>query len=190
MYVNGLSSNFNVSKSIFQKREQIKSDKDIADFQKIDSTNNSYNGPYLLKMGGLVSRALDDGANVTVYKTDSYTAENPMLRLVITSADGNETEQLIDPRTVDISNATDNEMLALNAYLVEEGKLDNSVYTSSVLSGTSISEVDLLTASNLKKNFLDNVKQVMEMQYNAHNIAGYAQCRKILGVYNSFMGIE
>lgn len=189
MYVNGLSNSSNILKSILQKRDQIKSDKETTNVQMVDSVNNSYNGPYLLKMGGLVSRALDDGANVTVYKTDSYTEENPILRLVTTSADGNEIEQLIDPRTVDISNATDNEMLALNAYLVEKGKLDNSVYTSSVLSGTSISKVDLLSASNLKKNFLDNVKQVMEMQYNAHNIAGYTQCSKILGVYNSFMGI-
>jgi hypothetical protein len=109
--------------------------------------------------------------------------------MVVTSADGNESEQLIDPRTVDISNATDNEMLALNAYLVEIGKLDSSVYTSSVLSGTSVSKVDLSSASNLKNNFLNNLNDVMIMQYNAHNLDGYAQCRNILGVYNSFMGM-
>jgi hypothetical protein len=36
---------------------------------------------------------------------------------------------------------------------------------------------------------LNNLKDVMIMQYNAHNLDGYAQCRNILGVYNSFMGI-
>jgi hypothetical protein len=158
-------------------------------FQVNDSSNEPYNGPYLLKIGGLVSRALDDGTNVTIYKSDSYTDENPILRMVVTSADGNESEQLIDPRTVDISNATDNEMLALNAYLVEIGKLDSSVYTSSVLAGTSVSKVDLSSASNFKKNFLNNIKEMMIMQYNAHNLDGYAQCRNILGVYNLFMGI-
>jgi hypothetical protein len=61
-------------------------------FQVNDSSNEPYNGPYLLKIGGLVSRALDDGANVTIYKSDSYTDENPILRMVVTSADGNESE--------------------------------------------------------------------------------------------------
>jgi hypothetical protein len=84
---------------------------------------------------------------------------------------------------------TARQMLALNAYLVEIGKLDSSVYTSSVLAGTSVSKVDLSSASNFKKNFLNNIKEMMIMQYNAHNLDGYAQCRNILGVYNLFMGI-
>lgn len=170
---NAATKNYNLTKEKFSFQTTLE--------------NSSYNGPYLLKMGGLVSRALSDGGNVTVYKADSYNENNPMLRLVTTSADGNETEQLIDPRTVDISNATDNEMLALNAYLVETGKLDDDVYTSSVLSGTSLSKVNLESASNIKKNFFDNLNELMKMQYDAHNFASYAQCNKILGVYNSFM---
>ena len=152
------------------------------------SGTSSYNGPYLLRMGGMVSRALSDGGNVTVYEAEGYSTENPMVKVVTTAADGQEYEQIIDPRTVDVSKATENEMLALNAYLVKEGKLDNNVFSSSVLSGPDLSDTDAPSAMNLKKNFLSNVKEMMEMQYNAHNLAGYAQYRKIWDVYNLFMG--
>lgn len=65
------------------------------------SEKSSYNGPYHLRMGGMVSRALSDGGNVTVYEADGYTSENPMVKVVTTSVDGQEHEQFIDPRTVD-----------------------------------------------------------------------------------------
>ncbi len=151
------------------------------------SEKSLYNGPYHLRMGGMVSRALSDGGNVTVYEADGYTSENPMVKVVTTSADGQEHEQFIDPRTVDISKATENEMLALNAYLVKEGKLDGNVYSSSVLSGADLSDADVSRVMNLKKNFFSNVKEMMEMQYNAHNFAGYAQYKKIWDVYDMFM---
>ena len=146
----------------------------------------TYCGTGHLRIGGMVSRALDKGANVTVYKSDSYTADNPILRIVTTSADGKENEQLIDPRTIDISNATQNEMLALNAYLAEQGKLDAGV-PSSILTGADVTPTDLERASNVRTNFLDIAKEMMEMQYRAHNYSGYALYRKYLGVYSAFM---
>lgn len=85
------------------------------------------------------------------------------------------------------SKATENEMLALNAYLIKEGKLDGNVYSSSVLSGADLSDADVSSVMNLKKNFFSNVKEMMEMQYNAHNFAGYAQYKKIWDVYDLFM---
>ena len=71
------------------------------------STTTSYAGTFNLKIGGLVSRALPDGSNVTVYKADSYTKDSPLLRVVTTSADGKESEQMIDPYKVDVTNATE-----------------------------------------------------------------------------------
>lgn len=152
-----------------------------------NATQSSFNGAYSLRMGGMVSRALSDGGNVTVYEADGYSSENPMVKVATTSVDGKEHEQFIDPRTVDISNATENEMLALNAYLVKEGKLDNSVYSSSVLSGANLSNANVTSVMNLKKNFFSNVKEMMEMQYNAHNYAGYVQYKKVWDTYNLFM---
>ena len=183
--INAISGGLGITRTAIKNREQNQIGKAVV--QTNDYTNSFYNGPAHLRIGGLVSRALDKGANVTIYKSDSYTEENPMLRIVTTSADGEEKEQLIDPRTIDISNATQNEMLALNAYLVDQGKLDGGVPTS-ILTGTDITPTDLAKASNLRSNFLDIARDMMEMQYKAHNYSGYAIYSKMLGVYESFMG--
>ena len=82
-------------------------------------------GTFNLKLGGLASHALSDGSNVTVYKAESYTKESPFLRVVTTLADGTQSEQIIDPQKIDVSNATETEMMALNAYLIDEGKLED-----------------------------------------------------------------
>lgn len=130
-----------------------------------------------LKIGGLASRALPDGSNVTVYKDDSYSKENPFLRVVTTSADGKEKEQIIDPKNVDISNATEQEMFALNAYLVDEGKLkNNDIYTAGIYTETGLSDI--------KKNFAVMIKELMEMQYNTNNLSGFAKYNRILSAYD------
>ena len=137
---------------------------------------SSYAGTFNLKIGGLASRALPDGSNVTVYKADSYTKASPLLRVVTTSADGKESEQIIDPSKVNISNATEKEMFALNSYLVEEGKLDNDVYKTGMFTDNGLSDT--------RKNFADIIKELMNMQYNANNLSGYAKYSKILNAYD------
>lgn len=137
---------------------------------------SSYAGTFNLKIGGLASRALPDGSNITVYKADSYTKDNPLLRVVTTSTDGKESEQIIDPQKVNISNATEKEMFALNSYLVDEGKLDNDVYNTGMFTDSSVSDT--------KKNFADIIKELMDMQYSANNLSGYAKYNKILSAYD------
>ena len=90
----------------------------------VASTNS---GNFNLKLGGLTSMAKPDGSNITVYKADSYTKDTPFLRIVTTDANGKETEQIIDPKEVDMTNATEKEMFALNAYLADEGIVDSAV---------------------------------------------------------------
>ncbi len=136
------------------------------------STNS---GNFNLKLGGLTSMAYPDGSNITVYKADSYTKDTPFMRVVTTDASGKETEQFIDPREVDISSATDKEMLALNEYFVYEGIAD-SAYTLGIFTDDS--------ATDTKKNFADILKELRNMQYKAGNFSGYAKYNKFLGAYD------
>lgn len=143
------------------------------------STTTSNAGTFNLKIGGLTSRALPDGSNVTVYKADSYTKDSPLLRVVTTSADGKESEQIIDPNKVDVTNATEQEMLALNSYLVDEGKLSNDVYRTGMYTDSSVSDA--------KKNFAAIIKELMDMQYSANNLSGYTKYNRILSAYDDFL---
>ncbi|MCM1220024.1 MAG: hypothetical protein NC548_36595 [Lachnospiraceae bacterium] len=132
----------------------------------------TYSGNFNLKLGGLTSMAKPDGSNITVYKADSYTKDTPLLRIVTTDANGKETEQIINPNEVDMTNATEKEMFALDAYLADEGITD-SAYTLGIFTDDSVTDT--------KKNFMDILKELRDMQYKAGNLSGYAK-------YNNYLG--
>jgi hypothetical protein len=143
-------------------------------------------GTGVLKLGGLTSRALPGGANVTVYKADGYSAENPLLRVVTTDASGKQSEQSIDPRRVNPSNATEDELLALNAYLADTGTLDSKGFQTGMglLGGTSANPRGRVHPS-VRRNFIAEASDWMVMQRNAGNLAGAARYGKLLDVYRS-----
>ncbi len=173
----------NVINSQLLKRNTVKDNKKLCAGAS-QQINNNFN----LKLGGEVSRALKGGSNVTVYKADEYTSENPLLRVVTTQSNGQQFEQTIDPRKVDILNATEDEMLALNAYLVDRGSLDDSVYRTSILDAND--EQSNFNHSDTRLDFISAVSEIMKMQYDTHNVAGYARYNKILNTYKSFMEIS
>lgn len=180
MNINGLNSGNYMVNNTFQKKENTKIGNATSDFQ------NSFNGIHTLVMGGLCSRGLNDGGCVTVYKAEEYSAENPVMRVVTRSADGHELEQFIDPTKVNPKNATENEMSALTAYLVDEKKLD-SVSALSVGAGAAKGTANVSNVSTEKKNFYALTEEMMKMQYACHNFAGYAAYKKILSAYDIFM---
>ena len=147
---------------------------------------NSFNGVHTLVMGGLCSRGLADGGCVTVYKAEGYSAENPIMRVVTRAADGQEHEQLIDPAKVDPASATRTEIDALAAYLVDEKKLD-SISALRIGAGAEKGTESFSTAFAEKKNFYAIAEEMMKMQYECHNFAGYASYQKILSAFDAFM---
>ena len=70
--------------------------------------------------------------------------------------------------------------------MVDQGKMGGNVYARDLF-GADISPTDLSQVLTVKKNYYDIAKEMMEMQYNAHNYSGYALYRKLPGAYSSFM---
>ena len=149
-------------------------------------SRNTFQGTHILVMGGLSSRGLIDSGCVTVYKAEEYSAENPIMRVVTRLADGQEYEQFIDPTKVNPTSATENEMSALLAYLVDEKQL-NSIDTLGVGAGASISTDTVSSVATKKKNFYDLTEEMMKMQYNCHNYVGYASYKKVLNAFDVLM---
>ena len=162
-----------------------------ANFSKTNSKSNEKfsdyfnvsNGEFLLRKGGLVSRALSDGSNVMIFKSDEYSTQNPVLKMSITDKNGKLSERLINANDINPKNASQNEMLALNAHLVEQGKIDD-IYTSSVLVGTDTSSVSL-EQSDIKRDFIASTRELMNMQKRAGNMEFYYKLEKILELYNT-----
>ena len=180
MNVNGINGINNGSYMPVQKRESPKTGNTAPGFQ------NSFNGVHTLVMGGLCSRGLVDGGCVTVYKADGYSTENPIMRVVTRAADGQEYEQLVDPAKVDPASATRTEIDALAAYLVDEKKLD-SMSALRVGAGAEKGTESFSTAFAEKKNYYAIAEEMMKMQYECHNLAGYASYQKILSAFDAFM---
>ena len=180
MNVTGLSNgSYRVNDTLPQK-DGVRTGKESTDFQ------NTFNGIHTLVMGGLSSRGLSDGGCVTVYKAEGYSSENPIMRVVTRAADGQEYEQFIEPTKVNPTGATENEMSALTAYLVEEKKLD-SVSALGVGAGAAKGTANVSNVSTERKNFYALTQEMMKMQYDSRNFAGYALYKKILSAYDVFM---
>lgn len=177
MNVNGISNGGYIS---VQKMGGPKTRNTSSGFQ------NSFNGVHTLVMGGLCSRGLADGGCVTVYKAEGYRAENPIMRVVTRAADGREPEQLVDPAKVDPVSATRTEIDALAAYLLDEKKLD-SMSALRVGAGAEKGTESFSTAFAEKKNYYAIAEEMMKMQYDCHNLAGYASYQKILSAFDAFM---
>lgn len=180
MNVNGLNNGAYMVNNSLQKRESAKTGNATSDFQ------DSFRGIHTLVMGGLCSRGLNDGGCVTVYKAEEYSAENPIMRVVTKSADGREQEQFIDPLKVNPTSATENEMSALTAYLVDEKKLD-SISALSVGAGVAKGTANVSNVFTEKKNFYALAEEMMKIQYACHNFAGYASYKNILSAYDILM---
>lgn len=145
-----------------------------------------FKGRHVLVKGGLSSRGLSDGGCVTVYKADETDAESKMMRVVTRTAEGQKYEQLIDPTKVDPTNATENEMSALLAYLVDEKKLDSSSALGA-LAGPGKESLNVFKVATEKKNFYALAEEMMKMQYDCHNFASYTARKKLLNAYDAFM---
>lgn len=167
----------------YKKNNMINADKKFASYYNMQTPIKHYT----LKMGGLVSRSLEDGGNVTVYKADDYTEENPLLRVVTASASGQEQEKIIDPRSVNPACATEDEMLALNAYLVETGVADNDIHTTIGIGAENRRDNSSYSHESTKLNYMSLVREMRDMQYLAGNRVGYAQYNKILSVYKDLI---
>lgn len=176
MNVNGLNS---ISNLTLHKIIPAKNDKGREGFSLNFSQKSSSQGGIHLFIDGISSCGTADGTNVTVYQSDSYSSDNPELKIVTIYPDGSKIENMVDPRNIDPSNATEIEMLALHSYLVMEGKTDIDISHTGIVSGTGISET--------KTDYMKVMNKLMMMQYNAHNLKGYMEYGKILGVYHSFL---
>ena len=182
MNINGISINYPMGYET-GRTQRTSTEKNFA------KNSYTYCGTFRLRMGGLSSMGLMSGANITVYKSDSYTEDNPILRIATISETGEENEYFLDPRKIDVTNASQCEIFALRTWLVDQGKMDSNVYARDLF-GADISPTDLSQALTVKKNYYDIAKEMMEMQYNAHNYSGYALYRGLLGAYDLFMKMQ
>ena len=120
--------------------------------------------------GAIFASGTPDGQSFSIYKADGYSADNPILNIKGTDKDGNSYEQQINPLTVDPSNASYTEMMAVNAYLVDIGKLDVNDFAP----------FERPTDDDLEKaDYLTSLREWRDTQYSVGNMEGYHKAAKV-----------
>ncbi|MCM1400051.1 MAG: hypothetical protein NC225_11295 [Clostridium sp.] len=114
----------------------------------------------------------DHDSSVTVYKAQDFDPSNPVYKVKAWDAAGNVTERLVDISKVDPSNCDELEMFAYSSHLTASGKCPTA---QSAFMGAKSNHDSERGGGSLfdKGNWMDIVKEIMQMQFHAGNLKGY-----------------
>ncbi len=133
--------------------------------------------------GQSIGAMADYDSSVTVYKTKDFDPANPVYKVKIWDDKGNVTERMVDISKVDPKNCDKIDMFAYSSHLSATGQCPNAQsafigaksYDNSTNDGGSLFE---------KENWLDIVKDIMQMQYNSSNLQGYLHYKQFWDFLN------
>ena len=126
-----------------------------------------------------------NGLLTTVYKTPDFDPENPVYKVKTWDTEGSVTERMIDVSKINTKNCDAYEMFAYISYLKDSGKGDYRETTgdfSLVWAVKNIGPDGLPRQCDYseKVNWVEVVQQIMQLQYDVGNMAGYMQFKKFL----------
>lgn len=123
------------------------------------------------------------GTSIAVYKPQDFDAANPVYHVKTWDADGNMTERMVDISKVDPRSSDEIEMSAYTWHLSNSGQCPNAFMKFASARSYAQSEQQKYTADSVfdKVNWVDIIRDFMQMQYDAHNMKGYLDYKKLLG---------
>lgn len=123
-----------------------------------------------------------ENTSMTVYQPRDFDPANPVYKVKIWDANGNVTERMVDISKVDPSNCDAIEMYAYSAYLSDSGKCPDALqrFMMAHAHHKDMSGKHGQDSLSCKENWLEIIKEVMEMQYKAGNLKGYMEYKKFL----------
>lgn len=128
--------------------------------------------------GEAIGAMADYNSSVTVYKTKDFDPENPIYKVKIWDADGNVTERMVDVSKVDPKNCDAIDMFAYSSHLTASGECPDAQSAFMGAKGNCSSSKDNFDLFD-KENWLDIIRDIMQMQCNAGNIQGYLDYKKV-----------
>lgn len=121
------------------------------------------------------------GYSATVYEPKDFDPTNPVYKVKIWDNEGNVTERMVDISEVSTEQSDYIDMFAYSNYLEKSGKCPGALSAfmgAGIISqGAGSRSYDELFG---KENWLDKVKEIMQMQYDAGNMEGYLNYKNFL----------
>ena len=127
----------------------------------------------------LTSVGYPDGSSASVFRAEGYTDGNPQYMVKHWGKNGEETEYFVNPTQVNPENASYIDMLAYSTYLDVTGQTKNAFGDFLTASGGVNGDLTYDAENiNTKMDFKSLVKEFMQAQYDAGNLAGYLSFKR------------
>ena len=124
------------------------------------------------------ARGLENGGSTTVYKPVDFDPANPVYRVRIWDAEGNMTERMVDISKVDSKNCDSIDMYAYASHLTDSGEFPDAQSTFIRASANPHGPGTVYDSPFDRSNWVDIVRDAMQAQYDAGNLAGYLDYKK------------
>lgn len=123
------------------------------------------------------------GVSIAVYKPQDFNDSDPVYHVKTWDADGNMTERMVKIFEIDPKHCDEVEMSAYTWYLSNSGKCPNAFLCYAGARAQHQAEQINYTAESAfeKSNWVEIFKDFMQMQYNAGNMKGYLDYKRLLG---------
>lgn len=123
------------------------------------------------------------GASMAVYKPQDFDAANPVYHVKTWDADGNMTERMVDISKINLRNCDEIDMSAYTWHLSNSGQCPNAFLKFAAVRGHNQTAQQKYHADSAleKVDWVEIIRDFMQMQYDAHNMKGYLDCKKLLG---------
>ncbi|MCM1499395.1 MAG: hypothetical protein NC124_13090 [Clostridium sp.] len=133
--------------------------------------------------GQSIGAMADHDSSVTVYRTKDFDLANPVYKVKIWDSKGNVTERMVDISKVAPESCDKIDMFAYASHLTATGECPDAQsafigaksYYNSTNEGSSLFD---------KNNWLDIVKDIMQMQYHSSNLQGYLHYKQFWDFLN------
>lgn len=126
-----------------------------------------------------VSACCGEDYSVTVYEPKDFDPDDPVYKVKVWDKDGNVTERMVNVSGIDPKNSDFIDMYAYAAHVSASGQCPEAL-SSFMGSDSAIYGMRQRTYQDLtnKVNWVDAVKEMMQMQYDAGNLQGYLGYKK------------
>lgn len=123
------------------------------------------------------------GVSIAVYKPRDFDAANPVYHVSVWDPDGNMTEQMVDISKIDPKSSNEVEMSAYAWHLSSTGKCPNAFFNFAGARAYSRTGQEKYSADSAfeKVNWMEIIRNFMQMQYDAYNRKGYLDYKRLLG---------
>ena len=127
--------------------------------------------------GQAIGSSTDRSGSVTVYKPKDFDPSHPVYKVKAWDAEGNVTaERMVDVAEVDLNSADYLDMFAYSSHLADSGKCPDA--QGAFIGANANYNADSGHSYFDKANWFGIIRDMMQMQYDVGNLAGYAKYKQ------------